>query len=914
MRYFYTRFKKEGDYLPDGNLVFNTKIDEKGFDKGAKNLSSKTLDLKNKIAETTKVIKNLQEELEKTANTKVKTKTAESIERDIAKAQEKLNELDAQADRIIDKKRSDFGISVNDNSTLEYFLKQDKEWEKLQEKIAAAEAQLSRYQSNLRRVNESAPLMKDTAEYKNKQQRLDELTGKLDVYKAKLYETEQAEQREAQQTANASGSTKDYKARLNQTITALKMLERGLGKAYNGLKKVASNTIGRGIKSLSSHFKKANSSTNILEKSLRRIKNTLVRMFFFRLVHSPIDAVKDGLGEISKISPQVNKNLSDLKTSSSYLKNSFATLAAPLLNLVTPAFVKFMDVTAEVTDKVARLIAVLSGQNSYTKAVRIQQDYAASLDESTESLQNNTKAAEENQKSLAGFDELNVMQDNSPNNTDVSPSGSNPMFSNVETQVTGLEGSLLDALKKQDWNSVGSMIGDKVNSALSKFNWTKIKKTAKQWATNIANLFNGFLASTDWNLVGKTAAEGVNTVISFMLGFSYTFDWALFGRSLRESLVSFFKNIDKDDFITAFDNIVNGLVTAGIELVGDPAEWRDWGTELESSIMSAIKGIKWEDVKTLFRNLLAGVLNFGDGFFGNLFSDIDKELVNTDFTELGNNAAKDLKKIDWEKIFGNDSTIGKFIKVISDTVIAGLDYIIGFLEEPGTADKIADGFEVLMDNVPWEEIIIKSLTIALFDLPAWITDFATRLIEDFCDGLATGFQNSEDDKKLNKAALGFAKSLGNLIITIIESLVNLLINALPNLVLGALKLLYDLVSGFLGLFLGEDFYKSATNDLWGSNSFHFDWKLHIPRLATGTVVPANYGEFLAVLGDNKREPEVVSPVSQMKQAFLEALAEGSYGGNGEPAVINLNVDGETWFSWLVDRNNRYKRTHGSGAF
>lgn len=900
--------------MPDGNLVFNTKIDEKGFDKGAKNLSSKTLDIKNKIADTAKAIENLRDELEKTANTKVKTKAAENIERDVAKAKDKLAELDAQADRIIDKKRSDFGISENDDRNLEYFLKQDKEWGKLQEKIAAAEAQLSRYQSNLRRVNESAPLMKDTAEYKNKQQRLEELTGKLDVYKAKLYETEQAEQREAQQTANASGSTKDYKARLNQTITALKMLERGLGKAYNGLKKVASNTIGRGIKNLSGHFRKANSSTNVLEKSLRRIKNTLVRMFFFRLVHSPIDAVKDGLGEISKISPQVNKNLSDLKTSSSYLKNSFASLAAPLLNLVTPAFVNFMNITAEVTDKVARLIAVLSGQSSYTKAVRVQQDYAASLDESTESLQNNTKAAEENQKNLAGFDELNVMQNNSSNNTDVSPSGSNPMFSNVETQVTGLESSLLDALKKQDWNSVGSMIGDKVNSALSKFNWTKIKKTAKQWATNIANLFNGFLASTDWNLVGKTAAEGVNTVISFMLGFSYTFDWALFGRSLRESLVSFFKNIDKDDFITAFDNIVNGLVTAGIELVGDPAEWRDWGTELESSIMSAIKGIKWEDVKTLFRNLLAGVLNFGDGFFGNLFSDIDKELVNTDFTELGNNAAKDLKKIDWEKIFGKDSTIGKFINVISDTVIAGLDYIIGFLEEPGTADKIADGFEVLMDNVPWEEIIIKSLTIALFNLPAWITDFATRLIEDFCDGLATGFQNSEDDKKLNKAALGFAKSLGNLIITIIESLVNLLINALPNLVLGALKLLYDLVSGFLGLFLGEDFYKSATNDLWGSNSFHFDWELHIPRLATGTVVPANYGEFLAVLGDNKREPEVVSPVSQMKQAFLEALAEGNYGGNGEPAVINLNVDGETWFSWLVDRNNRYKRTHGSGAF
>lgn len=46
----------------------------------------------------------------------------------------------------------------------------------------------------------------------------------------------------------------------------------------------------------------------------------------------------------------------------------------------------------------------------------------------------------------------------------------------------------------------------------------------------------------------------------------------------------------------------------------------------------------------------------------------------------------------------------------------------------------------------------------------------------------------------------------------------------------------------------------------------------IPALAQGGVIPPNK-EFLAILGDNKQENEIVSPVSTMKQAFVEAMAE-----------------------------------------
>ena len=63
----------------------------------------------------------------------------------------------------------------------------------------------------------------------------------------------------------------------------------------------------------------------------------------------------------------------------------------------------------------------------------------------------------------------------------------------------------------------------------------------------------------------------------------------------------------------------------------------------------------------------------------------------------------------------------------------------------------------------------------------------------------------------------------------------------------------------------------------------------IPHLAQGTVVPANYGNFLAMLGDNKRETEVVSPLSTIKEALVEALAGIGYGN--QPIHVHVDLDG-----------------------
>lgn len=70
----------------------------------------------------------------------------------------------------------------------------------------------------------------------------------------------------------------------------------------------------------------------------------------------------------------------------------------------------------------------------------------------------------------------------------------------------------------------------------------------------------------------------------------------------------------------------------------------------------------------------------------------------------------------------------------------------------------------------------------------------------------------------------------------------------------------------------------------------------IPGFASGTVVSPN-SRFLAMLGDNTSEPEVVSPVSTMKQAFMEAMYETGMNTNNGNVVLQL--DGTT-FARLIN--------------
>lgn len=103
---------------------------------------------------------------------------------------------------------------------------------------------------------------------------------------------------------------------------------------------------------------------------------------------------------------------------------------------------------------------------------------------------------------------------------------------------------------------------------------------------------------------------------------------------------------------------------------------------------------------------------------------------------------------------------------------------------------------------------------------------------------------------------------------------------------------------------------SGINSPTGGNLHAGKFTLPKNGYARGTVVPPNRPH-LAWFGDNKQEPEIVSPVSTMKQAFTEAMIEmgGNFGGGNTEVV--LEIDGREFGRAVVEQGNRENRRIGT---
>lgn len=155
-------------------------------------------------------------------------------------------------------------------------------------------------------------------------------------------------------------------------------------------------------------------------------------------------------------------------------------------------------------------------------------------------------------------------------------------------------------------------------------------------------------------------------------------------------------------------------------------------------------------------------------------------------------------------------------------------------------------------------------------------------------GLTIGFTTVAFDDNLNASTRSTAqKALKVALTTIIGALVGAVFGGgvFGGIVGGVIGLTYGLAitlndakitNGFTANTRGSGFSANVTTS-------------SIPGFATGSVIPPNR-EFLAVLGDNKTETEVVSPLSTMKQAMIEALRES--GGSGGTYTFVVNLDGK----------------------
>ncbi len=491
-------------------------------------------------------------------------------------------------------------------------------------------------------------------------------------------------------------------------------------------------------------------------------------------------------------------------------------------------------------------------------------------------------------------------------------------YESTESQRQVLSKKIKDMFAKGDYSGIGALIADKINSSLASIDWKSIRGKAKDWAKNIADFFNGAVKGLNWNLVGSTFANGLMTIFDFANTFLTTFDFSALGEGIANALSGFFNTMNwaviGQTFANAFMGIFNFLYalldTFDFTELGEAFSimfnnfftTMDWtvvggtfGAVIQSIIASAfgfVENLDWTELGTSISDFINSFFDKIDwSMAGKTISDGVKGLIktlrtaikNTNWQRIGEDIGNFLANIDWVDILTG------LIDIIADGLGALFDLVIGFIKGLGFAKWLKDNLGV---------DLVGCFTTA--------KNIYTNLIK-FISNVFKG-----DWKSAWESIRNVFKNIWAGFVNLVRIPVNKIIDMINTLWSGiykAVKGIVDTVGSVAG----------AIGDVFGQD-WHFSMPdkppliPRIPALATGTVVPANYGEFLAVLGDNKRETEVVSPLSTMKQAFLEAMAEGNFGGNDKDINLTINLDGEVIFKGMVNKDSDYRKRFGKSAF
>lgn len=629
----------------DGSIIFSTKIDDKGFESGAKNLSSKVLALKNKISSTRTEIEKLSRELAQIGNEPIKSNEAISLEKTVATTENKLRNLYTQADKIGDGVKSDLLSMGFDLKYLDNILAQNSGWQKLQAEIDKTEILLDEYKQKLQQVSANQQIGKDTEEYQRKQQKLQSLTDKLGVYETQLSEVKEKEQATADATQKSNKDVSRYTATLKAVKKALGNLVTVLGRVCSRLKSAFSTVIANQIKKIGRNTSKTNSQMNLFAKALKRIKTAIVGMLFYKVISSAINSLKDGINQLVKVCPTANKQMSELMSSLTYLKSSLATAFAPILTVITPIITKFVDNLSLAINKIGQFIAALTGQKTYTKAIKVQKDYAKSLDKTAASTQDLTDA---NNKNLASFDELNVMQADSGSKTSASADDDDVSnYVTVPTMFSDFAKRIKNALQSTDWSEIGAVIGQKLDGILNKIDWSKIIGGLKNAATRIVTLLNGFINAADWGLIGKTVARGVESALMFLYTLITGFDFSKLGEALGVLINNALSTYNASMLAKTLSGFITGLSNTLISLISTI----DFD-KISQTIIAFLSNIKWGNLSKVAVNLLSAV---------------SKAIAGTDFNGIHKAIVSGVQKINWTGLWnGLVNVTTSAIKGITD--------------------------------------------------------------------------------------------------------------------------------------------------------------------------------------------------------------------------------------------------------
>ncbi len=576
----------------DGSIIVNTELDTTGFRAGSAELQRAIKSLNSRVealgptfqkalagnssamsAFSAKVaaleddIAQREERLASLGKEVVPTEEFKWLAAEIEKAKNELVKLEEKAEKM-----NSLGVNKSSQS-----------WKNLQYDISLAKRKIEDYenqQSIMRNEGTAFQMGTDTAEYA-------QLEGALAAAKERL----------AAMRSEADGAGQAT-SRLGTIAQGVKTAIVGIGKVgVAGFKKLVS-----GIKSAITHLKSFRKSSGGAEGAIGKLGKKLTglwsmfkRMALRKILMSIITGLKDSVNNLARYSTGVNANLSKLKSGLTQLKNSFATAFAPILTTVTPVLVKLINYLSSAVTWVGKLLAALTGAKTFTKATAVQENYADSLDKTK-------KKAKEAKRQLAGFDELNILSDNSSDNEDdkdgLSPS---EMFEEVpiESSITNFIDRLKNAFKSGNFAEIGKILADKLNSAVSSVNWNALGKKIGYYLNGALTTLATFIKRFDWLQLGANLAKGVNGILNSV-------DWGNLGtvlsgkiRAILLTAAGFLLNLDWKALADGFSSFAKSFFN-GITEAMTAVNWQQIGR----NVATFLRSVDWSGISdALFKGI-----------------------------------------------------------------------------------------------------------------------------------------------------------------------------------------------------------------------------------------------------------------------------------------------------------------------
>lgn len=380
----------------------------------------------------------------------------------------------------------------------------------------------------------------------------------------------------------------------------------------------------------------------------RMIGSSIMFSTIFGLISQIKQAIKEGSDNLVQYSSSYNNSISSMVSSLLYLKNAWAVAFAPIVNVVAPYISSFIDMVSSALNAVGHFLAALTGKGYVVQAKKAWKDYGASIADTGKKTDKANDSAKKMQKTILGFDELNILNGNDTGSGSGSSgsgsggsSGPSPsdMFETIEVSnsMNQLADKFKQAFANADFTEIGEIVGNKLKSAMESINWDSVYHAADNFGKSLATFLNGLISPELFYDLGKTIAGSINTALHALNSFAANFDWKDFGTSLASGIKGFFETWDAKLTGETFGNFVSGVLEAlkgAIDGLQGDKTFEIIGQKIVDFICGIDLGkITW-DLLGLLVSLANAIINLPNdllrgiaiGFFTNVFDMSEEEV------------------------------------------------------------------------------------------------------------------------------------------------------------------------------------------------------------------------------------------------------------------------------------------------